>query len=311
MATYNQSNSLAVAIDSILNQTIKDIEFIIVNDGSTDNTAQILSEHANKDPRVKIITQKNQGLAIARNNGVAKSKSKYIAFMDSDDASAINRLEVHLDFLEKNTNFSACRVGGDGLIENYRRGISGIYTNKYTIFLGSPYKTKQPFSSLGSICCMTRESFNAIGGCRHHPTIIEDIDFTLRYSSLHTWAALATQNLYFRNVPYTNESKGLTNSNVKLFAKRHAVSYISEWCRYKGLSDPVEQNKDLENVLNMMSNIPWRDREVIYRNMRYLRHQLSVIEGMSNRQTKNYLMGFMGSNLLERWLLSMLFRILD
>lgn len=98
MAVYNGQDYLSEAIGSILNQTYKDFEFLVVDDGSTDQSAKIIKEY--KDKRLKYIHQKNQGLAAALNNGVALAKGNYIARQDADDISYPNRLKEQLEFLE-------------------------------------------------------------------------------------------------------------------------------------------------------------------------------------------------------------------
>ena len=82
---YNVEKYLCKCLDSILNQTLKEIEVICVNDGSTDNSLSILEDYAKKDTRLKIINQPNQGQSTARNNGIKSAVGKYIGFVDSDD----------------------------------------------------------------------------------------------------------------------------------------------------------------------------------------------------------------------------------
>ncbi|MCP9610939.1 glycosyltransferase [Coprobacter tertius] len=82
---YNTAEFVEEAVMSVMNQTFKDVEIIIVNDGSTDNSLQIVEKMALKDDRICVYTQQNQGPAITRNVGLQKVKGKYIYFMDSDD----------------------------------------------------------------------------------------------------------------------------------------------------------------------------------------------------------------------------------
>ena len=82
---YNTENYLRACLDSVVNQTLRDIEIICVNDGSTDNSLSILKEYAQKDSRIVLINQKNAGVSVARNNAIAVAKGEYLAFLDSDD----------------------------------------------------------------------------------------------------------------------------------------------------------------------------------------------------------------------------------
>ncbi len=90
---YNVQDYLYKALNSVVCQTLKNIEVIIVNDGSTDNSLEIIEQFAKQNPHFKIINQKNAGLSAARNAGLKISKGDYIAFMDSDDF-------IEPDFLE-------------------------------------------------------------------------------------------------------------------------------------------------------------------------------------------------------------------
>ena len=85
LPVYNQEKFLANAINSLQKQTLKDIEFICVNDGSQDQSLSILQKFAQKDSRVKILSQKNQGAGCARNNGLKIAKGEFVAFLDPDD----------------------------------------------------------------------------------------------------------------------------------------------------------------------------------------------------------------------------------
>ena len=82
---YNVEKYLEECLLSIINQSYKNLEIICVNDGSTDNCAKILEEFAIKDPRIIVLTQKNQGVSVARNNGMRASTGEYIGFVDPDD----------------------------------------------------------------------------------------------------------------------------------------------------------------------------------------------------------------------------------
>ena len=82
---FNTSKYLPTCLDSVIGQTYQNLEIILVDDGSTDNSYQIAKEYSKKDSRIKLIHQKNQGLSVARNTGIKKSTGSYITFVDSDD----------------------------------------------------------------------------------------------------------------------------------------------------------------------------------------------------------------------------------
>lgn len=106
MSVYNEEEWVSKAIDSMLKQTYKNFEFIIVNDGSKDGTLAILNKYAKKDKRIKVINQTNTGLTIALNNGLAKCSGDYIARMDADNLSAPKRLEKQVKFLESHKDYA-------------------------------------------------------------------------------------------------------------------------------------------------------------------------------------------------------------
>ena len=101
MAVYNGEKYLREAIDSILNQTFEDFEFLIINDGSTDRTSEVLQSY--RDSRIKIINnKKNVGLTKSLNKGLRMARGEYIARMDADDVSMPERLERQVKFSDKN-----------------------------------------------------------------------------------------------------------------------------------------------------------------------------------------------------------------
>ena len=90
MPVFNDEEKLNGSINSVLNQTLTEIELICVDDGSTDNSLSILNDFAEKDDRIRVFSQKNQGSGKARNKGISEAKGEYIAFLDSDDQMVDN-----------------------------------------------------------------------------------------------------------------------------------------------------------------------------------------------------------------------------
>lgn len=106
---YNVEKYLHRCIDSILNQTFKDFELILVNDGSTDNSAQICEEYSQKDKRIKVIHKQNGGLSSARNVGLDIAEGEYIGFVDSDDYISHNMFnELYQKIRKHNADLAIC-----------------------------------------------------------------------------------------------------------------------------------------------------------------------------------------------------------
>ena len=99
---YNVEKYLARCLDSLVNQTLNDIEIIIVNDGSTDNSENIIKQYLKKYSNIKSYTQKNQGQAVARNVGLTHATGKYISYVDSDDYVETNMFKKLYSEIEKN-----------------------------------------------------------------------------------------------------------------------------------------------------------------------------------------------------------------
>lgn len=99
---YNVEKYIYKCVESVINQTLEDIEIVIVNDGSTDNTLTLINEISKRDNRIKVISQSNKGLSEARNAGLKYVSSKYVIFLDSDDWIDSNMLEIMYNKAEIN-----------------------------------------------------------------------------------------------------------------------------------------------------------------------------------------------------------------
>lgn len=115
MAAYNAAQYISESIQSILSQSFKDFELLIVNDGSTDHTIEVIREFP--DPRIRLIHNSiNRGLVYTRNVALKEAKGEYIAVLDSDDIAMPERLENQYNFFIENPDFALC--GGHGIVIN-------------------------------------------------------------------------------------------------------------------------------------------------------------------------------------------------
>lgn len=130
---YNSSKYVKKCIQSVLNQDYNNFELIVVNDGSTDNTLEILNTLSKKDNRIKVLNQKNSGVSSARNLGLSNSSGEYITFLDSDDTLTKTALSDFLSEINENVDLVICssrEVRLKGMDVLYP---SKIYDNIYTI----------------------------------------------------------------------------------------------------------------------------------------------------------------------------------
>lgn len=142
MPVYNSEKYLREAIESILNQTYKNFEFVIINDGSTDGSSEIIEYYRERDVRIDVINYTKPhgyGGEVASSLAIKKCKGKYIAKMDSDDISLHDRLEKQVNFLDKNPDIflvggQAFVIDGGGNVVGTRRNpcsYSGIFESFY------------------------------------------------------------------------------------------------------------------------------------------------------------------------------------
>jgi glycosyltransferase involved in cell wall biosynthesis len=177
--THNRWPMIAEAVQSVLTQTFGDFELIVVDDGSIDNTARLLSSC---DSRVQVLSQPHTGVAAARNAGVARSRGKYIAFLDSDDLWSPAKLAIQADFMEHNPEMHICQTEEiwirRGVRVNpkarHRKPSGDIFQRSLELCLVSP-----------SAVMMTKELFYLAGGFDEWFPVCEDYDLWLRIAVAH------------------------------------------------------------------------------------------------------------------------------
>lgn len=221
MAVYNGDAFLAEAVDSILSQTYRDFEFIIIDDGSSDSTPAMLKKYAEKDKRIKVFKQKNQGLVASLNRGILAAQGEYIARQDADDASMPGRLEKQLDFMRRDRDIvalgSSIEVMDDEGKKLHRHAVL-LNDNelKQELLLRSPF-------AHGSVIFRREEAVKA-GLYQQDSWPAEDYDFWLRLSRLGKFANL-DEYLYI----YREHAAGISQRNRELQEKKVAEIRLKAW----------------------------------------------------------------------------------
>ena len=166
---YNTEKYIAETLDSVIKQTFTDWEAICIDDGSTDDSLNILKRYAKKDDRIKIITQKNLGVVSARNNAIAQAKSEYIYPLDSDDI-------ITTDCLEKLYN---AMISGKGDIITNRVMYFGRETHEFELHNPTIYNMLHQ-NCLVNAALFRKSDFDLVGGYDTEFNIaLEDYDFWL------------------------------------------------------------------------------------------------------------------------------------
>lgn len=241
---YNVEKYLPKCLESLTNQTLKDIEIICVNDGSMDNSLAILKEFASKDSRIKIIDNQHQGVAKTRNTGIEQATGEYIGFVDSDDF-------IDIDFFEKLYN-SATENNSDIAIASIlkHKNFFNIYNAKYTkeeIAITIQDKIK--------LCEDKKHFFFYAWNKIYHSGFIKENNIKFSEGQIYEDVMFAIKALYYSNkiisvygtkYHYIEHENSLTKYKDKTGEKEQdlikAYSELQEFCNSKNIEIPERLN---------------------------------------------------------------------
>lgn len=229
MGVYNCENTVSDAINSVLNQTYQNFEFIICDDGSTDTTFEVVKKYANiySDKLILIRNDINRGLNYTLNHCLKYAKGKYIARMDGDDKSLPTRFEKEVEFLEKHPEISILSASLKAFDD---KGIWGRHTFKeYPIAKDFLYGS--PFSH--SVCMVRRQAYMAVDGYSEGKLLmrVEDYHLWIKMYSKGYKGANLQEELYL----YRDDRDGYQK---RKFRYRLNEAYVS-LCAVKMLHLPV------------------------------------------------------------------------
>jgi len=207
--TFNSAQTIERTLESVLKQTFRNFEVIIVDDESKDNSIEKINKFTN-DSRLKIISQRNQGASIARNNGVSKAQNKYIAFLDADDEWNLKYLETVHQAIKLNPNCGmvcCARYGKDNVTKNTNLIIAEKYKGK---ILEINYFENPHIFSHTSSTVIEKNVFNQVGGFNKEMVTQEDL-------TLFSLVALTKPTIYcgFPLSYYYGNVEGQATSRIK------------------------------------------------------------------------------------------------
>ena len=241
---YNVEKYLPKCLESLIKQTLKDIEIICVNDGSMDNSLAILKEFASKDSRIRIIDNQHQGVAKTRNTGIEQSTGEYIGFVDSDDY-------IDIDFFEKLYN-SATKSNSDIAIASIlkHKNFFNIYNAKYT-----KEETAITIQDKIKLCEDKKHFFFYAWNKIYHSGFIKENNIKFSEGQIYEDVMFAIKALYYSNkiisvygtkYHYIEHENSLTKYKDKTGEKEHdlikAYSDLQEFCNSKNIEIPERLN---------------------------------------------------------------------
>ena len=247
---YNRAEGVRNAVDSVLAQTRAPQEVIVVDDGSTDDTFQVLSSYGQK---IKALRQRNQGVSAARNRGVAAAQSEWIAFLDADDIWHKDKLEKQIAFIRENPTVQIVQTDEVWI----RRGRRVNPMKKHQKHDGNIFEHCLP------LCCVTvcsvimkKELFEKVGGFDEELPACEDYDLWLRIAK-DTPIYLMREKLLTHYVGHAGQL-----SNKYWGMDRFRVYALEKLIR-KGLSTEQKRSvkRELYKKCSILANGAWKRRK--------------------------------------------------
>lgn len=241
---FNRAHSVRVSIDSVLQQTYRPLEVIVVNDGSTDETAEVLAGYGG---RILSIRQDNGGPSSARNTGVAHAKGEIIAFLDSDDTWHPQKLERQIKLMiSGGSKVPCCVCNASNVID----GVSGPTSFKIAgvechltegYWLNPTELIATRFLLFNQVVAIRRDAFLQIGGFKPHMRLLEDHDLGFRLSLLGPWAFVSDLL-----VTKYDQSDGLG-----VQARKNPLSHAMAWaCALEGfLREPLDDRESVKRMV--------------------------------------------------------------
>ncbi|MBC6445211.1 MAG: glycosyltransferase family 2 protein [Alphaproteobacteria bacterium GM202ARS2] len=250
MATYNRAHLLPHAIQSIIHQTFKDWELVIIDDASTDTTAEVVRAFIQQDPRIRYHRHKNNsGLAAARNTSFDLAQGTYITFQDDDDLSTTTRLEELNHYLDNHPH--ADMVTSSRHIFRQQNGF--LYKKEKTFHQKKNSKTLHALIEMPApfACYMARKHVFQTVRMRPFFRVAEDYDAFLHCSEHYTLVGLPTVLYHYRVSDPTHQTLSTGDAATHSLCWRyHCLAWTSAVHRRMRWNDPIDTAQTIDDALN-------------------------------------------------------------
>jgi glycosyltransferase involved in cell wall biosynthesis len=253
---YNAEKTIQETIESVLDQTFQDFELIVINDGSTDRTLEIISSFT--DSRLQVFSFPNSGAQKSRNVGLSKSSGEYIAFLDADDLWNPDKLELQLKALKENPEAAVAYSWTDYIDESSHFLYQGFHKSPqgdiYPLLLVKNYLEN------GSNPLMTRQALSEIGGFDESLSGGQDWDLYLRLAARYKFVSVPQVQILYRLSPNSISSNILRQESACLLVlsrafsnapsslqhiKKQSLSHLYFYLTLKALQKPLKRQKGM------------------------------------------------------------------
>jgi glycosyltransferase involved in cell wall biosynthesis len=200
---YNAERTILETIKSVQNQTFSDFEIVVINDGSTDRTLELLQNV--KDERLRVFSYKNSGVAVARNRGISHSTGEFISFIDADDLWTPDKLDLQLAALRQHPEAGVAYSWTYFLYEQENSTVPG----KPVFFEGNVYPKLlvENFIAHGSNLLIRRKCIESVGEFDSNFPHCADWDFYIRLAARWSFVVVPKHQIYYRQSPSSMTSK--------------------------------------------------------------------------------------------------------
>ncbi len=253
---YNGEKTILSTIESVINQTFYDFELVVINDGSTDSTLEIINSIA--DSRLQVFSYFNAGLSVSRNRGISHAKSEYISFIDADDLWTTDKLETQLRALQDNPQASVAYSWTDYIDEQGNFIVSGshITVNGYVY----NQLLVNNFLENGSNPLILKQALIEVGEFAASFSPAEDWDMWLRLAARYAFVAVPLPQILYR-VSATSLSANLLKMEIACLQvinhaiarasepldhlKAHSIANLYKYLTCKALQEPLNRHKGI------------------------------------------------------------------
>jgi glycosyltransferase involved in cell wall biosynthesis len=262
LPVYNGGVFLSKAIESILNQTYADFEFIIINDGSKDGSKELIDLYAAQDNRIIAVHQENAGLVASLNRGVALAKAPLIARMDADDIAFPERFAKQFAYLQQHPDVVVLGTSIRLIDENEKP----IYDMRYPVRAKEVAKSMFRTNPMAHPTVMMRTDIvREAGGYNPLYQYNEDYDLWLRLSEKYKLANLPDIYLLYRQHPHKVSFQNSRDQTLRGF-----VSQLASKTRRQGKEDPIRGLKDItQETLDLFPLTKYERSQLLFRTFEY------------------------------------------